>query len=56
MAHIVTDDCIACSACIAACPFGAVSEQNDKIVVNADECIDCGVCEDACPQDAIIAE
>lgn len=53
MAHIITDECLACGACIETCPVGAIAEKDDKVVINADECIDCGACEDGCPVGAI---
>lgn len=55
MAHIVTDECVACGACEGSCPVGAIS-MADKAVVDADTCIDCGACEGVCPTGAIKAE
>ncbi len=54
MAHSVDDTCVACGACIDACPVSAIT-LNDKAEVNADSCIDCGACESACPTGAIHA-
>ncbi len=56
MAHVISDDCIACGACAAECPVEAISEGDDKYVVDADTCVDCGACEDVCPQGAIAGE
>lgn len=56
MAHVISDDCVACGACAAECPVEAISEGEDKYVVDADTCVDCGACEDVCPQGAIAAE
>ena len=56
MAHIITDECIACGACAGACPVGAISEGDGKYVVDAGACIDCGACEGECPTGAIKAE
>ena len=53
MAHVITDDCLACGACIETCPVSAISEQDGKVVISADDCIDCGACEAACPVGAI---
>lgn len=55
MAHIVTDECVACGACEGSCPVGAIS-MADKAVVDAATCIDCGACEGVCPTGAIKAE
>ena len=55
MAHTVSDECIACGACVDTCPVGAI-ELGDKAVINPDVCVDCDACEDACPVAAIKAE
>lgn len=52
MAFYISDSCIACGACEAACPAGAISEGDGKYVINPDLCIDCGACADTCPVDA----
>ena len=44
MAHKVTDECVACGACVDTCPVGAISLE-DKAVVDASACVDCGACE-----------
>ena len=54
MAHIITDECLACGSCLPECPVGAISE-GDIYVIDADLCTDCGACVDACPVGAIIA-
>ena len=54
MAHVIsTDDCIACGACEAECPDGAISEVDGMYVVDAAKCQDCGSCVDVCPTGAI---
>ena len=55
MAHLVTDECVACGACVDTCPVGAISLE-DKAVVDAASCVDCGACEGVCPTGAIKAE
>ena len=54
MSGIVIDHnkCIKCLACIKACPFNALSLENDKIEVNA-ACRLCKVCIGVCPTQAI---
>ena len=53
MAHIITDDCIACGTCLDECPENAISE-GDIYVIDPEVCTDCGTCADACPSEAII--
>lgn len=57
MAHVISDECVACGACADTCPVGAISLDEAKgIYVINDECVDCGACEDGCPVAAIKAE
>lgn len=49
MAYQISDECIACGACVGECPVGAISEKDGKFVISADECIDCGACGGVCP-------
>ena len=56
MAHIISDDCVSCGACVADCPVIAISEGYCKMVIDADTCIDCGACEGVCPVGAPQAE
>ncbi|MBR7099726.1 MAG: 4Fe-4S binding protein [Clostridia bacterium] len=55
MAHIVTDDCIACGACADTCPVGAI-QVTDKAIIDKDVCVDCGACAESCPVSAIQPE
>ncbi|MCO8194625.1 MULTISPECIES: DUF362 domain-containing protein [Anaerofustis] len=52
MAHVITDECIACGACAGECPVGAISEGDGKYEIDAATCIDCGACAGACPTGA----
>ena len=56
MAFKITDECISCGACAAECPVNAISEGNDKYVIDADACIDCGNCAAVCPVSAPVEE
>ncbi len=49
MAYRISEDCIACGACAAGCPVGAISEGDGHYVINEEECISCGACEGVCP-------
>jgi NAD-dependent dihydropyrimidine dehydrogenase PreA subunit len=56
MAHKINDDCINCGACEPACPVNAISEKDEKRVIDEATCVDCGACVGTCPVNAIIAE
>ena len=49
MAYKISDDCIACGACAAECPVEAISEGDDKYVIDEDLCVEGGACASACP-------
>lgn len=52
----ITDECIACGACVRECPVDAINECQDGYYycINTDICIVCGSCVEICPVDAII--
>ena len=52
MAYKITDACIACGACAAECPVGAISEGDGKFEIDPAVCIDCGNCKNVCPVEA----
>ena len=56
MAYVISDECIACGACAAECPVGAISEADGKRVIDAAACASCGACASACPTEAIAEE
>ena len=53
MAYNITDACVKCGACADQCPVEAISEGEDKYVIDADVCVSCGACADQCPVEAI---
>lgn len=52
MAYKITDKCISCGACEAECPVNAISQGDDKYVIDPEICIDCGTCRAVCPMGA----
>ena len=52
MAYVITDECVSCGTCAGECP--AISEGDDKYVIDADTCVDCGTCAGVCPTEAIV--
>ena len=55
MSHVIDDECISCGACAAECPVEAISEGEDKYIIDPDVCTDCGSCVEVCPTAAIHA-
>ncbi|MFH0925256.1 MAG: 4Fe-4S binding protein [bacterium] len=55
MAYKITDDCVTCGTCEPECPASAISEGDDKYVVDSNLCTDCGTCAEVCPVGAAIS-
>ncbi|MEJ2199577.1 MAG: 4Fe-4S binding protein [Desulfuromonadaceae bacterium] len=51
----ITEECIACGACVDTCPVGAIVESGDQFMIT-DDCTDCGACADSCPAGAIVED
>jgi len=49
MAFVINDSCLACGACVDACPVGAVKEGDPIYTIDEAECLDCGACAGVCP-------
>jgi ferredoxin len=54
MAHRITEDCIACGACVPECPPEAISEGDPIYIIEADKCTDCAACAGVCPTNACV--
>ena len=44
MAYNITDACVKCGSCAEQCPVEAISEGEDKYVIDPDVCVSCGSC------------
>jgi len=47
----ITEDCVACGTCQAACPVNAIKEGEPFVITT--RCTDCGKCAELCPVEAI---
>src|SRR3712207_302371 len=52
-AYVITPGCVACGACIRACPFDAIEQEGFELRVIAEECPGCARCVPVCPVDTI---
>ncbi len=62
MALKITDECIACDACIEPCPVGAIEASDPIYIIDANLCCEClgysqkFSCVEVCPVDAIVVD
>jgi len=60
MAFMINDECISCGACEAECPTNAISEGEEKFVIDPEKCVQCvgffdeEQCATVCPTDACV--
>ncbi len=52
MAHVISEECVACGTCAEECPAEAI-KKGEPYVIDEDQCTDCGSCADVCPVEAI---
>ena len=53
MAYVISDECVSCGTCEPECPAAAISQGDDKYVIDAAKCTDCGACAEVCPVECI---
>lgn len=56
MAYKITDECLACGACVDECPNEAITEDDPIYVIDPEKCDDCATCVESCPSEAIVPE
>lgn len=62
MALMINDECANCGVCQAECPNDAISEAEDKYVINPDKCTECvgffdePQCAAVCPVEACVRD
>ncbi len=50
--QIISENCVACGACVDVCPNGAITV-DDVAVIDSSKCTECGACVDECGSAAI---
>lgn len=48
--------CSYCLSCVAACPNGAITHEDNKIIINEGKCVGCLTCVNSCPNRALSYE
>lgn len=48
--------CSNCLSCVAACPNGAITHEDNKIIIDEDKCVGCLTCVNSCPNRALSYE
>jgi uncharacterized Fe-S center protein len=53
IARLDPETCVGCWTCLERCQMEALSEDGDRVALNADRCIGCGLCVTTCPSGAL---
>jgi ferredoxin len=56
MPYKITEECIACGACITECKENAISEGDPIYQIDPTKCSECASCAEVCPVDACVPE
>ena len=48
--------CSYCLSCVAVCPNGAITHEDNKIIIDEDKCVGCLTCVNSCPNRALSYE
>ncbi|EEA86293.1 glycyl-radical enzyme activating protein [Peptacetobacter hiranonis] len=48
--------CSYCLSCVVTCPNGAITHEDNKIIINEDKCVGCLTCVNSCPNRALSYE
>jgi ferredoxin len=56
VSHRINEECVACGACLPECPEQAISDGEERSVIDAAKCSDCGTCAEVCPVGACLPE
>ena len=62
MAFIITEECIACDACVSECPNDAISAGDPLYIIDPDKCTECvghfdeQQCAAVCPVDCCVTD
>lgn len=62
MAFIITEECIACDACVSECPNDAISAGDPIYIIDPDKCTECvghfdeQQCAAVCPVDCCVPD
>ncbi|MBU0570459.1 MAG: FAD-binding protein [Candidatus Omnitrophica bacterium] len=54
--RVLNDKCTGCTLCVKVCPFGAITMEEKKAVINLMKCTVCGACVEICKFKAIVIQ